>query len=176
LEEAKAKGKRPTRGSRRALDRYRSGTWTPEIDFTIRVVLAARRWRALVDERLRGIDQSSARMEALGTILNSPKLSAQVDVARRLRIEGPTLTRMLDSLERDGLVERMPDPNDRRTKLLQITPQGEEVLEKIFEITDVLRARLLAGVSSEMIALLNGFLGEMIERLDEGLPGKDGEP
>jgi hypothetical protein len=34
----------------------------------------------------------------------------------------------------------------------------------------------LAGVSSEMIALLNGFLGEMIERLDEGLPGKDGEP
>jgi MarR family transcriptional regulator for hemolysin len=115
-------------------------------------------------------------MEALGTILNSPKLSAQVDVARRLRIEGPTLTRMLDSLERDGLVERMPDPNDRRTKLLQITPQGEEVLEKIFEITDVLRARLLAGVSSEMIALLNGFLGEMIERLDEGLPGKDGEP
>ncbi len=152
---------------------YRAGKWTPKIDLTIRMVLAARRWRALVDERLRTIDQSAARMEALGAILNSSTLSAQVDIARRLRIEGPTLTRMLDSLESDGLVERLPDPNDRRTKLLRITPQGEEVLEQIFEITDALRARLLAGLGPDTVALLNDILGDLLARLDNGLPEDD---
>ena len=47
-------------------------------------------------------------MEALAAIINSPSLSAQVDIAKRLRIEGPTMTRMLDTLEADGLVERLP--------------------------------------------------------------------
>ncbi len=95
---------------------YRSGRTTPAIRLTVQMVLAARRWRSLLDERLRLAGQSSARMEALAAIINSPWPSAQVDIAKRLRIEGPTMTRMLDPLEADGLVVRLPDPTDRRSK------------------------------------------------------------
>src|SRR5690606_36388815 len=134
---------------------YRSGRSTREIRLTIHLVLAARRWRSLLDERLRQVGQSAARMEALAAIINSPSLSAQVDIARRLRIEGPTMTRMLDALEADGLVERLPDPGDRRTKQLRVTPAGEAALAEIFEIVDELRSRLLAGLSDERIDDLN---------------------
>ena len=149
---------------------YRTGSTTPEIRFTVQLVLAARRWRSLLDEHLRQIQQSSARMEAMSAILNSPPLSAQVDIAKRLRIEGPTLTRMLDTLEKDGLVERMPDPADRRTNKLRLTPAGERALEEIFEIVDVLRARLLDGVSPEMIEQGNEILAGLMGKLDAGLP------
>src|SRR6187399_3421832 len=128
---------------------YREGGTTRDIRVTVNLVLVARRWRSLLDERLRAVGQSSARMEALAAIFNSPSLSAQVDIAKRLRIEGPTMTRMLDTLEADGLVERLPDPTDRRTKQLRLTPTGEKVLEEIFAIADDLRDRLLAGVAPE---------------------------
>jgi MarR family transcriptional regulator, transcriptional regulator for hemolysin len=149
---------------------YRGGNTTAHIHLTVQMVLAARRWRSLLDERFRPIEQSSARMEALSAIMNSPPLSAQVDIARRLRIEGPTLTRMLDSLEQDGLVQRLPDPGDRRTKRLQLTPEGEEKLEEIFDLADVLRARLLDGFSDDEIDIVNRFLKVLLQRLDDGLP------
>lgn len=155
---------------------YRQGGTTQAIKLTVRLVLVARRWRSLLDEHLRQIGQSTARKEAMSAIINSPSPSAQVDIARRLRIEGPTMTRMLDTLEKDGLVQRLPDPNDRRTKQLRVTPDGEAALEDIFAISDVLRARLLADVPEEKIEELSDFLMLLIERLDEGLPEPDEAP
>jgi len=149
---------------------YREGGTTRDIRVTVNLVLVARRWRSLLDERLRLIGQSSARMEALAAIINSPSLSAQVDIAKRLRIEGPTMTRMLDTLEADGLVERLPDPGDRRTKQLRLTPAGEAVLEEIFGIADELRDRLIDGVEPERLDELNELLVMLTERLDAGLP------
>ena len=149
---------------------YRRGESTRDIRLTINLVIVARRWRSLLDERLRLIGQSSARMEALAAIMNSPPLSAQVDIARRLRIEGPTMTRMLDMLEADGLVERLPDPGDRRTKQLRLTAEGEKALEEIFVIADEMRGRLLDGMPAERIDELNGVLDLLTERLDAGLP------
>ena len=149
---------------------YREGGTTRDIRVTVNLVLVARRWRSLLDERLRLIGQSSARMEALAAIINSPSLSAQVDIAKRLRIEGPTMTRMLDTLEADGLVERLPDPADRRTKQLRVTVEGERVLEEIFGIADDLRDRLLDGVPTGRMDELNELLVMLTERLDAGLP------
>ena len=151
-------------------DIYRAGGTTPQIRLTINLVLVARKWRALTDEHLRLVGQSSARMEALAAIFNSPSLSAQVDIAKRLRIEGPTMTRMLDTLEADGLVERLPDPADRRTKQLRLTAEGEKVLEEVFAIADELRDRLLDGVAPERMDELNALLVMLTERLDSGLP------
>ena len=148
---------------------YRRGGTTRDIRLTINMVLVARRWRSLLDDRLRLVGQSSARMEALAAIMNSPALSAQVDLAKRLRIEGPTMTRMLDTLEADGLVERLPDPSDRRTKQLRLTALGEKVLEDIFVIADELRDRLLEGLPADRIDELNAFLVLLTERLDAGL-------
>lgn len=155
---------------RSSFDIYRTGGTTRDIRLTVQLVIAARRWRSLLDERLRQIGQSAARMEALAAIINSPSLSAQVDIAKRLRIEGPTMTRMLDTLEADGLVERLPDPSDRRTKQLRLTPQGEAVLQDIFAVADELRDRLLDGLSDQTIDELNDKLGMLIARLDAGLP------
>lgn len=159
-----------------SFDTYKAGGTTPEIRLTVLLVLVARRWRSLLDEKLRPTGQSSARMEALSAIMNSPEHSAQVDIARRLRIEGPTLTRMLDTLEKDGLVERLPDPGDRRSKQLQLTGKGEAVLEEIFAVADVYRERLLAGVDGEALEAATGFLAGLLERLDAGLPGDERSP
>lgn len=151
---------------------YRAVGSTPEIHMTVQLVLAARRWRSLLDEKLRPIEQSSARMEALSAIFNAPERPAQIDIARRLRIEGPTLTRMLDTLEKDGLVRRLPDPADRRTKQLELTEEGEAALKEIFDVADVYRARFLEDFDAEQIEAINGALRILLEKLDGGLTGE----
>src|SRR5690606_13779948 len=95
---------------------------------------------------------------------------AQVDIARRLRIEGPTVTRMLDSLERDQWVQRSPDPQDRRTKQLRVTEDGEEALSQIFATTDAMRHNLLDGIDEGEIRTVTAFLDRLLARLDAGLP------
>jgi MarR family transcriptional regulator for hemolysin len=154
---------------------YRSKQTTPEITLTIHMVLAARRWRALLDERLRPLGQSSARMEALSAILNAPEPSSQIDIAKRLRIEGPTMTRMIDSLAEDGLVERRPAPGDRRTKHLALTPAGEAALQAIFEVADPLREQLLEGLPASRIEQLTRDFAQMLGKLDRGLLAPAGE-
>lgn len=150
-------------------DIYGDGNTTRELRMTVSLVLVARRWRSLIDDHLRPISQSSARMEALSAIKNSPDPSSQIDIANRLRIEGPTMTRMIDVLSRDGLVERRPAPSDRRTKYLSITPAGESALDDTFEVADVLRTRLLKGLSDEQIDAMSDVLALLLDRLDEGL-------
>jgi MarR family transcriptional regulator for hemolysin len=154
---------------------YRDKGTTPEIRLTVQLVLAARRWRALLDEKLRPIRQSSARMEAMSAIINAPVPSSQIDIAKRLRIEGPTMTRMIDALDKDGLVERRPAPGDRRTKHLALTAKGEAALEEIFAIADPLRERLLHGYPPERIAELTQVFSTLLEKLDTGLPDDAGE-
>jgi MarR family transcriptional regulator for hemolysin len=165
-----ANGQHKANGAKSNFEIYREGGTTRDIRVTVNLVLVARRWRSLLDERLRAVGQSSARMEALAAIFNSPSLSAQVDIAKRLRIEGPTMTRMLDTLEADGLVERLPDPADRRTKQLRLTPEGERVLEEVFSVADDLRGRLLDGIETDRMDELNEFLVMLTGRLDAGLP------
>ncbi|MEO6041691.1 MAG: MarR family transcriptional regulator [Croceibacterium sp.] len=130
------------------------------------MVLAARRWRAQLDEKLRPLGQSAARMEALSAIINSPDPSSQIDIAKRLKIEGPTMTRMIDSLTADGLVERRPAPGDRRTKHLVLTAKGDSTLATIFAVMDPLRKRLLAGIPAAELAHLTAFFETVLDRLE----------
>jgi len=53
----------------------------------------------------------------------------------------------IDRLERDGLVERRPDPHDRRVWLVAMTSAGADLVEAIAEVDRVLRAELRKGIS-----------------------------
>jgi len=146
------------------------GRVTPSLRLTIYMVLAARRWRSLLDEHLRPIGQSAARMEAMWAIAYVPPRSPQIEIARLIGIEGATMTRMLDSLETDGLIARRADPADRRSKHIQLTAAGALALQQILDIADALRARLLTGVEENELTEANGFIGMLLDRFETGLP------
>jgi len=139
-----------------------------EYGFTYRIILIARRYRAMLDEKLRPLGYGSARMEALSTIARSPAPSAQVAIAKRIGIEGPTLTRMLDSLEAEGLVVRRQDPADRRTKLIELTPDGEKALEEITQVAHVFRTSVLKTLSDAELEQVNEVTDKLMRLLYEG--------
>jgi MarR family transcriptional regulator, transcriptional regulator for hemolysin len=53
------------------------------------------------------------------------------ELARMMMVKPPSLVAVVDALERDGYLQRKPDPNDRRRTPLQITSKGKELLKKV---------------------------------------------
>ena len=144
-----------------------TGRLEREYGFTYRIILFARRYRALLDEKLRPLGYGTARMEALSTIKRSPEPSAQIAIAKRIGIEGPTLTRMLDTLEAEGLVVRRADPTDRRTKLIELTEEGERALEEIHAVAHEFRASVLDGMSDAELDAVNAVTSRLLNRLGD---------
>ncbi|PKR84772.1 MarR family transcriptional regulator [Heyndrickxia camelliae] len=54
-------------------------------------------------------------------------------LSKYLQVTAPSVTQIINRLERDGLVERQMDPNDRRSVQVKLTKEGEEITEKVLE-------------------------------------------
>jgi DNA-binding MarR family transcriptional regulator len=70
----------------------------------------------------------------------------QRDIAARLRIEPPTATRMLQRLERGGLIERRPDPHDARVVRIFPTPRSRLLEGLVRRAWDELDQRIIAAL------------------------------
>ena len=96
---------------------------------------------------------------------------AQHQLARALRIEGPTLTRHLDGLEEAGLVVRTREPNDRRAVRVELTDAGRAKHAELLQAVSGFNRRLTAGLSDAEL----GDLRELLARLEQNVvPGDAG--
>jgi DNA-binding MarR family transcriptional regulator len=76
------------------------------------------------------------------------------------------MTKILDRLERRGLLERVPDPTDRRALLVGLTSDGLEQSEKASAAYTVLRSRVLDGLAVDDIATINAGVHRLAELLE----------
>lgn len=83
---------------------------------------------------------------------------SQVELADDLRIEPPTLVRVLDRMERDGWVERHPSPDDRRKKLIRPTKKAEPTWKKLIELGKRVEDTATAGFSKRELETLRDLL------------------
>jgi MarR family transcriptional regulator, transcriptional regulator for hemolysin len=85
--------------------------------------------------------------------------STQVDLARAVGVEGPTLTRHLDTLEAAGLVERHRDTGDRRAVRVQLTDAGVQLHGVLLKTAMAFNERLAAGLTdAELKRIGDGLL------------------
>ena len=95
----------------------------------------------------------------------------QVDLADFMEIQPISLARLLDQLAESGLIERRPDPKDRRAFQLYLTPAAAPIIAMINKATREFQQKALAGLSPEQVEALFHGLNVMRENLT--LLGKD---
>jgi DNA-binding MarR family transcriptional regulator len=149
-------------------DEFREGTDDDTYFRATRaLVVAARRWRKVANDRVKAVGQTMARWETLFLVAYSGQDLTQGELARLISVEGPTMVRMLDILARDGLIERRQSAADRRVTINTITPKGKTVIRDIMTITNTLRAELLDDIEPEKLAITIETLSRILRRLDE---------
>ena len=96
---------------------------------------------------------------ALMMTISTAAVTTQNALSERLGIPASTLVAVVDRLEERSLVERLANPNDRRSRVLHLTDRGSEVLADAAERAMVLEDQLCAGLSPQA-------RGELISALD----------
>ena len=139
---------------------------TEDVEFAMELGKVARRWRTRLDSRLRAMGLTQARWIALLELSRADGLT-QRDLAATLGIEGPTLVRLLDGLEAQGLIERQSCPDDRRAKRVRLTETADPVLREIRKIADATRRELLEGVAPDDLSVARRVLAMIAERLEQ---------
>ncbi|MBU2872804.1 MarR family transcriptional regulator [Marinobacter salexigens] len=115
--------------------------------FPFAVARVTRRWRKLLDERLKDLGVTQARWTTMVYLREGGEGLTQRELAGLMAIENPTLVRLLDSLEQQGLIERRACPNDRRARRLHLTDPGRDFMAVLTARADALRDEMLDGVN-----------------------------
>ncbi|MEO9131978.1 MAG: MarR family transcriptional regulator [Sphingomonas sp.] len=131
-----------------------------EFRLTRRLILVSRWWTTLIDEAIkRETGQSRARWQTLFVIAFSGESTTTMMLSERLGVQWPSLVRMLNQLEADGLITRDENPDDRRSRLISLTSEGRQVIRKVKPVLDRTRHGVLEHVSDDDLRKTIALLG-----------------
>ncbi len=108
--------------------------------------------------------------ELLLSILAKRGSATQVQLARILGVEPPTIAKMVGRLEAAGFAERTPDPRDARAKLVSLTDQGADAAAHVATVWAELSALTHAGLTTDEAEQLTRLLARVTDRLERGAP------
>ena len=89
----------------------------------------------------------------------------QADLCQRINVEQPTMANTLNRMERDGLIHRVGDPDDKRRSLIYLTDRAMAFKDDLIERARQVPGQALAGLDSADQDKLFHIIGKMINNL-----------
>jgi len=143
----------------------------PRREFAFLISDVGRLLRTHADQRARQFGMTRAQWAVLLRLERREGLK-QSDLADDLDIQPITLTRLVDRLCDSALIERRPDPTDRRAKRLYLTPAARPLLDRIATQVEELAGTVLAGVDPAAVGIMLTQLGLARDNLKQAIAGK----
>ena len=135
-----------------------------------------RRYVNRFEVRAAEIPLNLAQAKALVRLEKNEGVS-QARLAELAEVDPMTMVRILDRMEAEGLLERRPDPADRRARCLYLTAKAKPILGEIWRLSDEIRAEIFAGVSKaerEQFMTVLERVYDNISQLDGSAPSTSG--
>ncbi len=128
--------------------------------------------KTFADQRVRSLNMTRAQWGVLSRLERFEGLK-QAELAEMLDIQPITLTRIVDRLCANGLVERRADPQDRRAKRLFLTDAARPLLERLTRLGEQIMSEILNGLDDETIATMRAGLDKMKDNLKHAVNPAD---
>ncbi|MCA6124583.1 MarR family transcriptional regulator [Bradyrhizobium sp. WSM 1704] len=132
--------------------------------YIAQLVESSRLLRNYIDHRAKTRGTTRAQWIVLFRLREQEGLS-QVDLADVLELQPISLVRLLDRLVEHGLLERRPDPRDRRTNRLFLTRSGRQLVDDLDSLRDEIASDVLRDVSARHVESGLATLREVKERI-----------
>lgn len=95
--------------------------------------------------------------------LKSRQISNQRELAEAIGIQGATLTHHLNAMERDGLLTRSRDPDNRRVHVVELTEEGEQTFHRLRAVAFAFDKRLRTDLSEDDLTVVERVLAKLAE-------------
>ncbi|MFP1759194.1 transcriptional regulator SlyA [Lonsdalea quercina] len=118
-------------------------------------------WRALIDQRLKPLDLTQTHWVTLHNIHELPPGQSQIQLAKAIGIEQPSLVRTLDQLEDKGLITRHICTHDRRAKRILLTEMADPIIVAVNDVIQQTRSEILDGITSEEVNKLTVIISRL---------------
>ena len=139
---------------------------SPRSRFGIRFSLLGRRWRRTIEAQLAATGLTDATWIPLVHLKETGGGMSQKDLAALVGVDGSSLVRVLDILERQGLIERQRDQSDGRARLIHLTAEGEAHVDAIRQELARAERAILRDLSDEEIAHMLDCLDRIDHRMN----------
>src|SRR5262245_55605402 len=138
---------------------------------TRQLVMTSKAIKAMFEDALAGDGATLATWVVLNGV-DRGRWTSQSGLAKELRIEGATVTRHLDRLEREGLVTRSRDLEDRRQISVELTGAGKALHRRLRSVARRLDDRVCAGLTNRD----RSDLQRVLEQIRANVGGEEWTP
>ena len=132
----------------------------------LHIKFLAKKCGQLLDHRFTSLGLTDTKVRTLSALAHHSPLTA-TDLLPWTEVEKASLTTLLQSLEREGYIERQPHPTDGRAVLLSITDEGREVQRKAFDALHKADEDLFSVFTDEDSQEFRRLCDLLFARLDE---------
>ncbi|MEI9599867.1 transcriptional regulator SlyA [Moellerella wisconsensis] len=115
-------------------------------------------WRALIDYRLKPLKLTQTHWVTLHNISQLPPDQSQIQLAKAIGIEQPSLVRTLDQLEEKKLITRHTCANDRRAKRIKLTDESIPFIKQVDDVISSTRDEILGGITEAELFTLSSLI------------------
>lgn len=122
--------------------------------------------RALLNNfRKNNISLTKEQWTILGVLWQNDGCSQQTLADKTYR-DKPGITRLIDNLEKEHLVERRPDAKDRRLNLIFLTSEGKIIEKEVIEIVNQTLTEAVKGIDSKNLKIIKETFLQIYDNLD----------
>ena len=133
------------------------------------IFLASKAMERLAEiEMKKRLGLTSSQWKVIMALSLSEGLS-QKELAEKIYVDGSTLVPVIDKMEQNSLVERRPDPKDRRNNRIFLTKKSEATVDSITDVALELRKIIYKGLSQEKLESVNAVLRTIINNSSKAI-------
>lgn len=147
--------------------RFRRGSLGYQVNHLARLLAVALR------ERIEPLGVTPGQFPQLLALYEEDGLT-QSELCARVKVEQPTMANTLARMQRDGLIERLPDPEDRRRSLVKLTPRARELHDDLLaaaqEANRIATVGLDDGHRENLMSAIATAIDNLTAELDQPHP------
>ena len=128
---------------------------------------ASKQLKNKLDKALREFDITAAQFSVIIQIHSKEQPITAAEIAERVGADRPTISGIINRLEKKGIVIKLDNPEDKRSSYLEIDKNSTQLVDKIKTISDELTVDIFSIYSKEEAKLFTGMLYKLIERTEE---------
>ena len=128
---------------------------------------ASKQLKNKLDKALMEFDITAAQFSVIIQIYLSVQPITAAEIAERLGSDRPTISGIINRLEKKGIILKAYNPEDKRSSYLEIKEEAKELVHKIKTISDEVTTELFSIYSKEDARELTAMLSKLIERTKE---------